>query len=198
MSMNLPMRLRVIIPAVENAVAGNAFRPGDIFPTRKGLTVEIGNTDAEGRLILADALTAACEDKPALILDFATLTGAARGALGLDIPAFFCNHEQLATRLEKARDHTNDPFWRLPLWQGYRSDLECYAADLRNIASHSYAGAIIAALFLQRFVDDSTPWAHFDLFAWNNKNRAGRPEGGEAYTIRACYEFLKQKNYQDL
>ncbi|CAK0759857.1 leucyl aminopeptidase [Azospirillaceae bacterium] len=193
MMAGLPVRLRVLIPAVDNAVSGDALRPLDVIGTRKGLTVEVGNTDAEGRLILADALAEAATERPALLLDFATLTGAARVALGTDLPALFCNDDALAQSLTEAAAATQDPLWRLPLWQGYRKGLESKIADLSNVASHSYAGAIIAALFLESFVLPDVPWAHFDIMAWNPTPRPGRPEGGEAMTIRAAYAMIERR-----
>jgi len=193
MAAGLPVRLRVLVPAVENAISGNAFRPGDILPTRKGLTVEIGNTDAEGRLVLCDALAEGDSDKPALMLDFATLTGAARVALGADLPALFANDESLAAELLAAGTAVTDPMWRLPLWQGYRAQLDSKVADLNNAPGGGMAGSITAALYLQQFVSPTTPWAHIDLYAWNQSNRPGRPEGGEAMTIRAVFEVLRRR-----
>lgn len=193
MMAGLPVRLRVLVPAVENAVSGNAFRPLDVLPTRKGLHVEIGNTDAEGRLILCDALTAAAEDKPELIVDFATLTGAARVALGPDLPALFTNDEALAGDLAQASRAEDDPLWRLPLWQPYRKMLDSKIADMNNAPGGAFAGAITAALFLKEFVPDGQPWAHFDLFAWNPAPRPGRPEGGEAMTLRAVFAVIRQR-----
>ncbi len=193
MAAKLKVRLRVLVPAVENMVAGNAMRPLDVLKTRKGLTVEVGNTDAEGRLILADALAEACRDKPALLIDFATLTGAARVALGPDLPALFANRDGLAREIERFAAAESDPCWRLPLWRGYKSGLDSKVADLNNVAESGFAGAIYAALFLDAFVDDAVPWAHFDLFAWNNKTRPGRPEGGEAMTLRALYALIERR-----
>lgn len=193
MAAGLPVRLRVLVPAVENAISGNAFRPMDIIPTRKGLTVEIGNTDAEGRLILCDALTEADSEMPALLLDFATLTGAARVALGTDLPALFCNDDELAAEIADAAKKTDDPLWRLPLWQGYRSQLDAKIADLNNAPGGGFAGAITAALFLEQFVSKRTIWAHVDLYAWNGSNRPGRPEGGEAMTLRAFYNVIEKR-----
>ncbi|OYQ34624.1 leucyl aminopeptidase [Niveispirillum lacus] len=190
MAANLPVRLRVLVPAVENAIAGNAFRPMDILPTRKGLTVEIGNTDAEGRLILCDALAEADSEKPALLLDFATLTGAARVALGPDLPALFSNNDGLAAEILAAGIAKDDPLWRLPLWQGYRAQLDSKIADLNNAPGGGMAGAITAALYLEQFVSKDTVWAHVDLFSWNQSNRPGRPEGGEAMTLRAMFEVV--------
>lgn len=192
MARQLPVRLRVLVPAVENAVSANAYRPGDILTTRKGLTVEIDNTDAEGRLVLCDALVLATEDEPALIIDFATLTGAARAALGTDVPAMFTNADDVAEGIFNAGRNVADPVWRLPLHQPYRKMLESRAADLVNSAASPYGGAITAALFLESFVDD-TPWVHFDLMAWNTTKRPGRPEGGEAMGLRAVFGYLEQR-----
>jgi leucyl aminopeptidase len=193
MAAKLPVRLRVIIPAVENMVSGNAFRPLDVLPTRKGLTVEIGNTDAEGRLILADALALGDADKPALMIDFATLTGAARVALGPDLPAMFTDNDDLANDILRHAAAEADPAWRLPLWRGYRQGLDSKVADLNNVSESGFAGAIYAALFLKEFVADTTPWVHFDLYAWNNRSRPGRPEGGEAMTLRALFALLQER-----
>jgi leucyl aminopeptidase len=193
MMAELPVRLRVLVPAVENAISGNAFRPMDILPTRKGLTVEIGNTDAEGRLILCDALAEGDAAKPALMVDFATLTGAARVALGPDLPALFSNDDALAEQVLAAARATDDPLWRLPLWQGYRPQLDSKIADLNNAPGGGMAGAITAALFLEQFVSRTTPWVHLDLYAWNQGNRPGRPEGGEAMTLRALFAVLEKR-----
>jgi leucyl aminopeptidase len=187
----LPVRLHVLLPAVENAIGGNAFRPGDVLRSRKGLTVEIGNTDAEGRLILADALTRACEEKPELILDFATLTGAARVALGPDLPALFANDEALAAGLLTAGDLADDPLWRMPLHKPYEEMLASDIADLGNVSDAPMAGAVTAALFLARFVESGIAWAHFDTFAWRGSARPGRPKGGEALGLRAAFHYLK-------
>ncbi len=191
MARGLPVRLAVLVPAVENAVSGNAFRPLDVLQTRKGLTVEVGNTDAEGRLILCDALARASELEPDAVLDFATLTGAARVALGTDLPALFSNDDGLAKRLLEEGNAEHDPLWRLPLFQAYKSHLKSAVADLNNIADHGYAGAIVAALFLEHFVKPNCPWAHIDLMAWNLKAAPGRPVGGEAVGLRAAYAYLK-------
>lgn len=193
MSSGLPVRLRVLVAAVENAVAGNAFRPGDVLRSRQGLTVEIHNTDAEGRLILADALAEAGSERPELMIDFATLTGAARVALGTDMPALFCNDEVLANGLLATAAQEQDPLWRLPLHRPYRDMLDSKIADLANASESSYAGAITAALFLQEFVPANLPWTHFDLMAWNLKNQPGRPEGGEAMGLRAVFAWLEQR-----
>ncbi|MCC7219649.1 MAG: leucyl aminopeptidase family protein, partial [Candidatus Contendobacter sp.] len=193
MSAGLPVRLRVLIAAVDNAVAGNAFRPGDVIRSRQGLTVEIHNTDAEGRLVLGDALTAAGSEQPDFMINFATLTGAARTALGTALPALFCNDEPLAAGLLAAAEREQDPVWRLPLHQPYRELLDSKIADIANAADSPYAGAISAALFLKEFVPEGLPWAHFDLMAWNLKSRPGRPEGGEAMAMRAVFSWLEQR-----
>ncbi|WP_370661534.1 M17 family metallopeptidase [Pelagibius sp. 7325] len=190
MAEKLPLRLRVLIPAVENAVSGNAFRPLDVLQTRKGLTVEVGNTDAEGRLILCDALAEADSEKPDLLIDFATLTGAARVALGPDLPAMFCNDDKLAGVILRQGAAEGDPVWRLPLFKGYRQGLDSKVADLNNISNSPYGGAITAALFLEQFVNPGTRWVHFDVMAWNVATRAGRPEGGEAMGLRAVYAAI--------
>jgi leucyl aminopeptidase len=193
MAAKMPVRLRVLIPAVENAVSGNAFRPSDILPTRKGVTVEVGNTDAEGRLVLADALTEACSEKPALLIDCATLTGAARTALGPDLPAVFTDDDTLAADLAAAAKATYDPLWRLPLWAPYRKMLDSKVADINNAGDSPFAGAITAALFLKEFVTPNLPWVHIDLYAWNKSSRPGRPEGGEAYGLRALHALIAQR-----
>ena len=192
MAANLPLRLRVLIPAVENSVSGDAFRPGDILPTRKGLTVEIGNTDAEGRLILCDALAEADSEKPDLIIDFATLTGAARVALGTELPALFCNDDATAEALLGHGRAQHDPVWRMPLHAPYRPLLDSPVADLNNISDGPYAGAITAALFLAEFVDPDTPWVHLDIMAWNLRAQPGRPQGGEAMGMRAVYALIAE------
>jgi leucyl aminopeptidase len=189
MARNLHVRLRVLIPAVENAISGSAFRPRDIYKARNGITVEIGNTDAEGRLVLADALALADEDKPALIADFATLTGAARVALGPDVPPFFTDDDELAGDLMAHAMTENDPLWRLPLWRGYDAMLESKVADINNVGSGGQAGAITAALFMRRFVTAKS-WVHFDVFAWTSTAKPGRPEGGECQAARALYALL--------
>jgi leucyl aminopeptidase len=193
MDAGLPVRLRVLLPLVENAVAGNAMRPLDIVRTRKGLTVEIGNTDAEGRLILCDALAEASTERPALLVDVATLTGAARVALGPELPALFCNNEELAGDLLEAGVAEEDPLWRMPLWRPYRKMIDSKVADLNNVAESPYAGAIIAALYLEEFVDPGIPWAHFDVMAWNPQSRPGRPEGAEATALRALYAHITNR-----
>jgi leucyl aminopeptidase len=192
MDAKLKVRLRVIIPAVENSISGIAFRPGDIFKSRKGITVEIGNTDAEGRLVLADALTLADEDKPELVIDFATLTGAARVALGPEIPPAFTNDDALWNALAKHSAAKADPLWRLPLWRPYMDMLSSKVADTNNVGG-GHAGAITAALFLSKFVERANSWLHLDIFAWNPKERPGRPEGGEAHSVRALYALLTER-----
>ena len=187
---NLPVRLRVLLPMVENAVSGNAMRPLDIIRTRKGLTVEVGNTDAEGRLILCDALAEACNAKPAMLVDAATLTGAARVAVGPELAALFCNDDALAEGLLAAGMAEDDPLWRMPLWRPYRPLLDSKIADLNNVSDGPHAGAITAALYLQEFVDPGIPWAHLDVMAWNNRTRPGRPEGAEAQALRALYSYI--------
>ncbi len=193
MAAKLPVRLHLLIPAVENAIAGEAFRPGDVLATRLGLTVENTNTDAEGRLVLGDALTKASEDKPDLILDFATLTGAARVALGPDLPPLFTDDETLAANLVAAGESEHDPMWRLPLWNGYDEMLKSDVADLVNAPDGGFAGAITAALFLRRFVGKDIPWAHLDVFAWRPTAKPGRPKGGEAYALRATFAMLMKR-----
>jgi leucyl aminopeptidase len=192
MARKLKVRLRVIIPAVENSISGASFRPRDIYPSRKGISVEIGNTDAEGRLVLADALTLADEDKPALIVDFATLTGAARVAMGPDVAPFFTDDDALAGELTDFGAAENDPLWRLPLWRPYDSMLDSKVADLNNVASGGHGGAITAALFLRRFVAAKS-WLHLDIFAWTALAKPGRPEGGECQTARALYAMLSAR-----
>lgn len=196
MSMQLPICLQLLIPAVENAVSAAAYRPGDVLTMRNGLTVEIDNTDAEGRLVLADALVKACEDKPDLVIDFATLTGAARVAVGTEITAMFTNDDELASGVSEASDIMCDPVWRLPLHQGYTSLFESSIADLANSAASGYGGAITAALFLERFVASQTSWMHCDLMAWNIRSKPGKPEGGEAMGIQAVFEYLSKRFYK--
>lgn len=194
MDARLPVRLVVLLAAVENAVSGDAFRPGDILASRKGLTIEIGNTDAEGRLVLADALTRAGEFSPDLTLDFATLTGAARIALGPELPPLYTDDDDLAAALLASAKGVADPLWRMPLWPGYRSAIEAEIADLRNDpAAWAQAGSVTAALFLQRFAPTTGAWAHMDIFAWNPRGRPGWPEGSEAQAIRACFDMLSQR-----
>jgi len=193
MAHKLDVKLRVLIPAVENSVSNGAMRPLDVVATRQGLTVEIGNTDAEGRVILADALSLASEENPDLILDFATLTGAARVALGTDLPALFCNDEDLAALILAAGLKTADPLWRLPLYKPYKNQTKGKVADLRNDSDSPFAGAIMAGLFLEAFVAPGISWAHVDLMAWNTLTKPGRPEGGEALAIRALFEVLQNR-----
>ncbi len=194
MRLKLPIQLQVLIPAVENAISGNAFRPGDVLTSRSGKTIEIDNTDAEGRLILCDAITKAIENKPDLLIDFATLTGAARVALGTEVPAFFTNDDSSAVDLMQASEAVNDPIWQLPLHQSYRYMLNSDIADIVNSAASGYGGAITAALYLKEFVPAETKWIHIDVMAYNMRARAGRPKGGEAMGLRAIVEFL-QKRY---
>lgn len=193
MAAKLPVCLRVLIPAVENSVSANAMRPGDVLKSRKGLTIEIGNTDAEGRVILADALFEAASESPEVIIDFATLTGAARVALGTDLPALFVNDDDLATELLSASQSADDPLWRMPLWAGYNSQITGRVADITNSPAGRFGGAITAALFLERFVEPHIAWAHIDLIAWNVSTRPGRPEGGEAMGMRAVFKALEKR-----
>ncbi|HET6378269.1 MAG TPA: leucyl aminopeptidase family protein, partial [Methylocella sp.] len=193
MEANLPVRLRVIVPIVENAVSGSAFRPGDIYKSRKGLTVEIGNTDAEGRLILADALALADEEAPELLIDFATLTGAARVALGPDVPPFYTMDEEFAADVARAGAAAQDPVWRMPLWEPYNKLLDSKIADVNNIASSPFAGSVTAALFLRRFVERAKSWAHFDIYAWTPQDAPGRPEGAEIQAARLLYDLIEAR-----
>jgi leucyl aminopeptidase len=193
MDAQLPIRLRVIIPAVENAIAGNAFRPGDVLATRKGLTVEVGNTDAEGRLILCDALALADEEEPELLIDLATLTGAARVALGPELPAVFTNNEALVGDLIRVAKEAVDHLWLLPLWSGYDDELASKIADLNNVSPSGFSGAIIGGLFLKRFVSKTKQWVHIDMYGWNAKDRPGRPVGAEPQCVRALYAYLRQR-----
>jgi leucyl aminopeptidase len=192
MASGLKVRLRVLVPAVENSISGNAFRPMDIFKTRKGLTVEIGNTDAEGRLILCDALAEAASEDPALMIDMATLTGAARVALGPELPVLFSNDETVAAEILAAGTAEADPLWRLPLWKSYRKYLDSKIADINNASDSGFAGAITAALYLQEFVG-KVPWVHIDTYAWNGSTRPGRPEGGEGLALRALYHMIQKR-----
>jgi leucyl aminopeptidase len=194
MAERLPVRLHLLIPAVENSVSGAAYRPGDVVRSRQGLFVEVDNTDAEGRLVLADALTRASEDKPELLIDFATLTGAARVALGPDLPAMFANDDGLAARVEAAARAVDDPLWRMPLWDPYDENLKSGIADISNMANNAMAGCIYAALFLRRFVGDGIPWVHLDTWAWRDPAKPGRPKGGDALGLRAVFALL-QDNY---
>jgi leucyl aminopeptidase len=193
MDAKLKVRLRVLIPAVENAVAGNAFRPLDIFTSRKGITVEIGNTDAEGRLVLADALALADEEKPELLIDMGTLTGAARVALGPDLPPFYTHDESLALDLARHAKSENDPLWRMPLWSAYDSWLDSKTANITNAPSGAFAGSITCALFLQRFVEHAKSWLHLDIYAWTPSPKPARPEGGECQAARAIYKLLGER-----
>jgi leucyl aminopeptidase len=191
MAAHLPVRLHMLVAAAENSISGDAMRPGDIIKSRKGLTVEIDNTDAEGRLVLADALTKAIEDKAELIIDFATLTGAARVALGPDLPAMFSNDEQIAHAMLAASKAASDPLWRMPLWAPYMEMLDSDIADISN-SGGAFAGAVTAALFLQKFVPDDVPWVHLDTFAWRPTSKPGRPKGGEALGLRAVFRYLTE------
>jgi len=193
MQNRLRVRLRLLVPAVENAVAGNAFRPGDVLRSRKGLSVEIGNTDAEGRLILCDALAAADDESPDLLVDLATLTGAARVALGPELPALFGTRNETVEAVLRHGRRTADPLWPLPLWSGYEDDLASKIADTNNASASTFAGSIIGALYLKRFVTRSPDWLHVDLYAWNPKDRPGRPAGGEAQAVRALYSMLAER-----
>ena len=193
MDAKLKVRLRVLIPAVENSVAGNAFRPLDIYPSRKGPTVEIGNTDAEGRLVLADALALADEEKPDLLIDLGTLTGAARVALGPELPPFYTRDERLAADVARHAQAEHDPLWRLPLWPPYNSWLDSKVADINNAPSGGFAGSITCALFLGRFVAAATQWLHVDIYGWTPSSKPGRPEGGECQAARAIYKLLAER-----
>ncbi|MBV8802737.1 MAG: leucyl aminopeptidase family protein [Gammaproteobacteria bacterium] len=193
MEAKLPVRLRVLIPAVENVISGNAYRPGDIIKSRKGTTIEIGNTDAEGRVVMADALTEAVSENPDLLIDLSTLTGAARVAVGTDISAVFANNDDVVSSVIKQGEKNNDPIWRLPLFAGYRESLNSSIADINNNSTDGYAGAITAALFLQEFVPSDIPWLHFDMMAWNLRARPGRPQGGEAMALRALFSYLEKR-----
>ncbi len=193
LELEAPIELRVLIPAVENAVGSRAYRPGDVWRSRKGLSVEIGNTDAEGRLILADALCEADAGRPDLLIDLATLTGAARTALGPDLPAVFSPNEALAAELSQIGRVHADPLWPLPLWSGYEEELASRVADLSNVSASPFAGAVIAALFLKRFVTATANWLHVDLYAWNPKERPGRPLGAEAQCVRALYQLIRRR-----
>ena len=193
MQARLPVRLTLLIPAVENSVSGNALRPGDVITTRAGHSVEIDNTDAEGRLVLCDALCYGAEQQPDLMVDFATLTGAARVALGPDLPALFANDDACASSALAAGQAVADPLWRMPLWRPYRKMLDSAVADFANAGPSRHAGAITAALYLERFVPESTRWLHLDTYAWNDADRPGRPRGGEAMGLRAVFAFLQQR-----
>jgi leucyl aminopeptidase len=193
MDRKLDVRLRVLIPAVENSISGGAFRPLDVYKSRKGLQVEVGNTDAEGRLVLADALALADEERPDLLVDMGTLTGAARVALGPDLPPFYTDDETLAGDVARHSRAAHDPLWRLPLWRPYDAMLDSKVADMNNIATGGFAGSIICALFLNRFVGAATPWLHLDIYAWNPSPKPGRPEGGECQAARALYALLTER-----
>jgi len=193
MALGLPVRLQLLIPAVENAIAGNAYRPGDVFKTRAGLHIEIGNTDAEGRVVLCDALAYGAEGKPALMIDLATLTGAARVALGAQLPALFCRRMELARALVDQGLALHDPLWHMPLWRGYHAGIESDIADLVNTGRNALAGAINAALFLEDFVPADMDWLHNDLYAWNDVARPGRPVGGEGQTLRTLLDYLERR-----
>ena len=193
MDAKLKIRLRVLIPAVENAISGSAMRPLDIYRSRKGITVEIGNTDAEGRLILADALALADEEAPELLIDMGTLTGAARVALGPELPPFYTDDEALAAKVAQHAAAENDPLWRLPLWQPYEAMLESKTADINNVSTSSFAGSITCALFMKRFVEAAKTWLHLDIYAWTPSAKPGRPEGGECQAVRAIYALLKER-----
>ncbi|UDL96101.1 leucyl aminopeptidase family protein [Lichenihabitans sp. PAMC28606] len=193
MDAGLKIRLRVIVPIVENAISSSAFRPGDVYRSRKGPTVEIGNTDAEGRLILADALALACEESPVLLFDFATLTGAARVALGPDLPPFYTDDDALADEIARCGKAAHDPVWRMPLWAPYDALLEGKTGEINNISGGPFAGSVTAALFLRRFVEPDTAWVHFDIFGWNPTTKPGRPEGGETQTARLLFDLLSAR-----
>ena len=190
MSYKLPVRLRVLIASAENSISGNAYRPSDILTSRNGTTVEIGNTDAEGRVVMADCLTAACEEKPDLLIDFSTLTGAARSALGFDLPALFSNDQKLAQDIQSVSMLCDDPMWHMPLWSPYKKDILSPVADINNAGSNP-AGAVTAALFLDHFVTKGTKWVHIDHYAWEQAGRPGRPRGGSDMGMRAMFEFIK-------
>jgi leucyl aminopeptidase len=193
MDAKLVIRLRVLIPAVENAISGNAFRPGDILPSRKGLTVEIGNTDAEGRLVLADALALADEQEPQLLIDMATLTGAARVALGPDLPPFYTDDDALAGEVAAAAIAVEDPLWRMPLWRPYEAKLTSKIADINNVTTDGFAGSVTAALFLRRFVEKAASWAHFDIFAWNPSARLAAKPRASAHWSGCCLEDMAER-----
>jgi len=193
MGADAPVQLRLLIPAVENSISGRSYRPSDVLRSRQGLTVEIGNTDAEGRLVLADALAEADTQDPALLIDLATLTGAARVALGPELPAIYSNPPQLAMELRAIGEKEADPLWPMPLWSGYDDDLASRVADLNNVSPTPFAGSIIGGLFLKRFVTRSRNWLHADVYAWNAKERPGRPVGGDPHTVRALYRLIRQR-----
>jgi leucyl aminopeptidase len=193
MESGLPVRLRVLIPAVENAIAGNAYRPGDVLRTRKGVTVEVGNTDAEGRLVLADALALADAERPDLLIDLATLTGAARTALGPELPALFGKREETVAAAARHGRSLADPLWPMPLWDGYDEEIASKVADVNNVSGTAFAGAVIGGLFLRRFVTETADWLHVDLFGWNPRERPGRPVGAEPQAIRALHALLVER-----
>jgi leucyl aminopeptidase len=193
MGADAPIRLRLLIPAVENSISGRSYRPGDVLRSRAGLTVEVGNTDAEGRLVLADALAEADREEPALLVDLATLTGAARVALGPELPAIYSNPAELADELRAIGERESDPTWTMPLWTGYEDELASRIADLNNVSSTAFAGSILGALFLKRFVSRTRHWLHGDVYAWNAKERPGRPVGGDPHTVRALYRLIRQR-----
>lgn len=193
MDAKLPVRLRVLLPIVENSVSSDSFRPGDVYRARNGVSVEIGNTDAEGRLVLADALALAGDEAPEMMFDFATLTGAARVAMGPDLPPFYCTDDDLADEIARTGMACADPVWRLPLWEPYTALLASKVADTNNVSSGPFAGSITAALFLKKFIGKAKAWTHFDIYAWNPSSKPGRPEGGEAQTLRLLYELIEQK-----
>jgi leucyl aminopeptidase len=193
MHLRAPVQLRVLIPAVENSIGGRAYRPGDVLRSRKGLTVEIGNTDAEGRLVLADALVEADAERPDLLIDLATLTGAARVALGPELPAAYSPDETLLGQLRLHGEEEADPVWPMPLWSGYDDELTSKIADLGNVSAAPFAGSIIAALFLKRFITATPNWLHVDLYAWNSRDRPGRPVGGEAQCVRSLYRLIRSR-----
>jgi leucyl aminopeptidase len=193
MESQLPVSLRVLVPAVENAIAGNAYRPGDVLRTRKGITVEVGNTDAEGRLVLADALAAADIERPDLLVDFATLTGAARVALGAELPALFGTREETVEAVRRHGRRLADPIWPMPLWNGYDDEISSRIADVNNVSGSTFAGAIIGGLFLRRFVTATPDWLHLDVYCWNPKERPGRPVGAEPQAVRALHALLVER-----
>jgi leucyl aminopeptidase len=193
MGADAPVQLRLLIPAVENSISGRSYRPSDVLRSRQGLTVEIGNTDAEGRLVLADALTEADREEPELLIDLATLTGAARVALGPELPAIYSHPAGLAEQLRQVGESEADPMWTMPLWPGYEEDLGSRIADLNNVSTSSFAGSIIGALFLKRFVTRTRNWLHGDVYAWNPKERPGRPVGADPHTVRALYRLIRQR-----
>ena len=193
MESSLPVRLRVLVPAVENAISGGAFRPGDVLATRKGLSVEVGNTDAEGRLVLCDALAAADAEKPDLLVDLATLTGAARVALGPELPALYGSRDETVAALARHGRELGDPLWPMPLWDGYEDEFASRVGDINNVSASPFAGSVIAGLFLRRFVTEARDWLHVDLYAWNGKERPGRPVGAEPQAVRALYALLVER-----